>query len=117
MLTTGALGPRYYEGPQSRIVTIFILEEALGAVALAAVLCTLFSMPGVKRTATWFNVYMSCAWCAVLQRRLRSRHDAVMIMCMTYLMLAVFGQAWGPWQPDFTICLFQASLLYAAVPL
>jgi hypothetical protein len=61
MLTTGALGPRYYEGPQSRIVTIFILEEALGAVALAAVLCTLFSMPGVKRTATWFNVYMSCA--------------------------------------------------------
>jgi hypothetical protein len=42
---------------------------------------------------------------------------AVLFLSIAYLVLAVFGQAYGPYQPDFSVCFLQAALIYAALPL
>jgi hypothetical protein len=57
-LTPGAAGPS--SSSHSPVVSAFIAEQALGAVALAAVLATSASLPRFARSATWFNIYLAC---------------------------------------------------------
>jgi hypothetical protein len=40
----------------------------------------------------------------------------VLFLSASYLMLVVFGQAYAQ-QPDYSLCLVQASLVYSALPL
>jgi hypothetical protein len=45
----------------SNVVTVFIIEHVISAIAIAAVLSTALSLPGFQLNAAWINVYVSCA--------------------------------------------------------
>jgi hypothetical protein len=87
----------YHDNPT--FVRVFIAEQALGFVGLAAVLITVLVCPRVRRNGPWLNFLLACV-----------------LYSLSYLLLAFAGQQSGP-QPDFGLCLAQAVLTYGAPPL
>jgi hypothetical protein len=96
-------------------VSMFIGEQALGALLLLLVLVTVVFASNISRSAISVNVYLSCASLHFVCPR-DTNILVVLIYSLSYLLLAITGHLHSE-RPPLGVCLFQSMLHYASFPL
>ena len=82
-----------------QLIRIFISLQLFGLFGVAIMLATVLFFRGPLRHPTWISFALS--W---------------IIFTVSYTLLFFAGQLAGP-EPDYYLCLIQASMIYAVPPL